>query len=70
MKEKSEVPYLEYLDNDFKGDAILEGGVSDGYDSVNFYNFFNNSNLRMFEFKPFIEAFEASLNMLLLIKKA
>lgn len=69
MKEKVEIPYLEYLDNDFKGDAILEGGVSDGYDSVNFYNFFNNSNIQVFGFEPFIEAFEASLNMPLLIKK-
>jgi len=69
MKEKSKVPYLEYLDSDFKGDAILEGGVSDGYDSVNFYNFFNNSNIRVFGFEPFIEAFEASMNMPLLIKK-
>lgn len=31
-KEKSKVTYLEFLDSDFKGDAFLEAGVSDGYD--------------------------------------
>lgn len=67
--KKFKVPYLDYVDKNFKGNVILEGGVSDGIDSVHFYNFFNNENLKIYGFEPFIEAFEASPNRQFLIKK-
>jgi FkbM family methyltransferase len=61
-KHKFAIPYLDYLDKNFDGDVILEGGVSDGRDSINFYNYFENKNLKLFGFEPFIEAFESSPN--------
>lgn len=66
---KLKVPYLDYIDKNFKGNVILEGGVSDGIDSVHFYNFFNNNNLKVYGFEPFVEAFEVSPNKSILIKK-
>ena len=70
VKERYKVAYLDYVDKDFKGNTIFEGGVSDGSDSVNFYNFFNNADLRIYGFEPFIEAFESSVNMPELIQKS
>lgn len=67
--KKFKVPYLDFVDKNFKGNVILEGGVSDGTDTVHFYNFFNNENLKIYGFEPFIEAFEASPNRQLLIKR-
>jgi FkbM family methyltransferase len=69
VSQTFKVPYLDYIDKDFKGDVILEGGVSDGTDSVHFYNFFTNENLKIYGFEPFIEAFEASEHMQALIQK-
>jgi FkbM family methyltransferase len=69
VSQTFKVPYLDYINKNFKGDVILEGGVSDGTDSVHFYNFFINENLKIYGFEPFIEAFEASEHMPALIQK-
>jgi len=49
-------PYLDYIDN--TGGVILEGGVFDGADSVNFYNFFKNRSTKIIGFEPFMDAYE------------
>jgi FkbM family methyltransferase len=67
--EVFKVPYLDYIDKDFPGDIILEGGVSDATDSIHFYRFFNNKNLKIYGFEPFIEAFEASPNKVSVMEK-
>lgn len=60
----------QYLDNIVLRDnsVIIEGGVEDGTDSVNFYNTFNNIILKIYGFEPFIETFDNSKNNSFLIK--
>ena len=60
--------YLDYIDSNI-GTVILEGGVSDGNDSVNFYNFFDDINLKIYGFEPFIKSFDISRNKSVLIEK-
>jgi len=48
---------------------IIEGGVEDGTDSVNFYNSFKEANLKIYGFEPFIEVFNGSPNNSFLLEK-
>lgn len=61
--EKFSTAYLDHVDKDFNKKVILEGGVADGTDSVRFYEFFNNKDLKIYGFEPFIETFELNKNM-------
>lgn len=54
--ELFQTPYLDYIDN--TGGVILEGGVFDGADSVNFYNFFKNMSTKIIGFEPFMDAYK------------
>jgi FkbM family methyltransferase len=64
--KKFRTAYLDYLPLHLSGNVVLEGGVSDGTDSVNFFNFFRNPDLKIYGFEPFIEAFNSSPNSKLL----
>jgi FkbM family methyltransferase len=64
--DKFKTAYLDYANANLTGSVILEGGVSDGTDSINFFNFFENPDLKIFGFEPFIEAFNSSSNSILL----
>jgi FkbM family methyltransferase len=61
----------QYIDNiNLKnGSTIIEGGVEDGTDSVNFYNAFNECKMNIYGFEPFIEVFDKSPNKAFLLKK-
>lgn len=67
--DKFKIAYLDYANPNLTGSVILEGGVSDGTDSINFFNFFRNQDLKIFGFEPFIEAFNSSSNSTLLKEK-
>ena len=61
----------QYIDNiNLKnGSTIIEGGVEDGTDSVNFYNAFDEFKMNIYGFEPFIEVFDKSPNKAFLLKK-
>ena len=61
--------FLDYFDKNLKENIILEGGVFDGADSHNFYNYFSNVNLKIIGFEPFMEDFNKSTHYDFLIKK-
>lgn len=68
VQQRFTLPYIDNINLNNKS-IIIEGGVEDGSDSVNFYNSFKEANIKIYGFEPFIEVFNASQNNSFLIEK-